>query len=119
MSADTGSVNTKLVAVPLEVPREPEAYRATTHFGQRLRERVPEELRDRLVRDLIEGGTLRGTTDPRNDGKDDVHQYFAFEDRVNGRDWRLVVGVVPAAFIEPTRKHLAVTIIDVGGDSDE
>jgi len=119
MSADTGGVNTKLVAVPLEVPREPEAYRATTHLGQRLRERVPEELRDRLVRGLIEGGTLRGTTDPRNAGKDDVHQYFAFEGRIEGRDWRLVVGVVPAAFVEPRRKHLAVTIIDVSGGVDE
>jgi hypothetical protein len=106
--------NTKRVSVAHPVPREPDAYRATVHFGQRLRGRVPEAQRDSVVRECIEQGELRGTTPPADSDADDVRQYFAFEHCVNGRDWRLVVGIRPAAFrADGSDHHLAVTIMEV------
>jgi hypothetical protein len=46
-----------LVTVPIRPPRDPEQYRATTHFQQMLRDRVPELDRSELPRRIIEDGT--------------------------------------------------------------
>jgi hypothetical protein len=109
--------NTKYAVVDgdrCEVPREPDAYRPTTHFGQRLRERVPSSHRDRIIRECFETGVCRGTTPPSSVDRPGVaFQTFEFEARVTHGDFErvysLVVGVVRDAFRgEP--KHRALTI---------
>jgi len=104
--------NTKHVNVVFEVPRDPEQYRATTHFGQRLRERAPDDKRDSVVRNLIERGRVSGASPTRERGAN-VSQYFKFEQRVHGTDYRMIVGIRREAFVEDGSKHLAVTIMEV------
>lgn len=112
--------NTKRVSVPHPIPRDPGEYQATVHFGQRLRERVPQQLRDRVVRECIERGTCRGEPNPGSiDSSRDVQQAFKFERHIEGEDWIVVVGIVPEAFTEPDVKHLAITVYPVEeGDSN-
>jgi len=124
------TVNTKRVVVDgdvVQVPREPDAYRPTTHFGQRLRERVPAADRDRVVRECFERGVCRGTTPTRSvDRPGEVFQTFEFEARFSesvlmgsetARTYALVVGVVREAFRVPSKKHRVLTIVrrDDGG----
>lgn len=104
--------NTKHVSVAMPVPREPSEYRATTHFGQRLRDRVPEQKRDRAVRETITDGRLVGTGNPIGDDNDRVRQYFKFI----GDGWIVVVGVCDDAFLEESKKHLALTIYPADDD---
>ena len=123
-------VNTKHVTVDgaaVQVPREPDAYRPTTHFGQRLRERVPGDDRDHVVRACFERGVCRGTRPPKGvDRPGEVFQTFEFEARFSAdsligsesaRTYALVVGVVREAFRSPAKKHRALTIVprDGGG----
>ena len=98
--------NTKHVTVDgerYEVPREPDAYRPTTHFGQRVRERVPSSHRDRIIRECFAAGVCRGTTPPSSVDRPGVaFQTFEFEARIlignSSRVFSLVVGVVRDAF---------------------
>ena len=99
-----------------EVPREPDAYRPTTHFGQRVRERVPAAHRDRIIRECFEAGVCRGTTPPRSVDRPGVaFQTFEFEARIlignSSRVFSLVVGVVRDAFRD-RGKHRALTIYE-------
>ena len=99
-----------------EVPREPAAYRPTTHFGQRVRERVPAAHRDRIIRECFEHGVCRGTTPPSSlDRPGAVFQTFEFEARIligfSSRAFSLVVGVVRDAF-RGSAKHRALTIYE-------
>ena len=111
--------NTKHVVVDgdrHEVPREPDAYRPTTHFGQRVRERVPSSHRDRIIRECFEAGVCRGTTPPSSvDRPGAVFQTFEFEARIlignSSRAFSLVVGVVRDAF-RGSAKHRALTIYE-------
>ena len=111
--------NTKHVTVDgetYEVAREPDAYRPTTHFGQRVRERVPAAHRDRIIRECFETGVCRGTTPPRSvDQPGAVFQTFEFEARIlignSSRAFSLVVGVVRDAF-RGSAKHRALTIYE-------
>lgn len=104
--------NTKFASVPYPIPREPRAYEATIHFGQRLKERVPPADRNRAVRDTIRFGTLRGAADPPELARpEDVCAYFQFD----GEEWTIVVGIVPEA-VWGDRKHRAITIYEREGD---
>ena len=111
--------NTKHVTVDgetYEVPREPDAYRPTTHFGQRVRERVPSSHRDRIIRECFEAGVCRGTTPPSSvDRPGAVFQTFEFEARIlighSSRVFLLVVGVVRDAF-RGSAKYRALTIYE-------
>jgi hypothetical protein len=107
--------NTKHVQIAFEVPRDPEQYRATTHFGQRAKSRVPDHLRDRVIRECIERGRCRGTTRTfAEEKRAGVKQYYAFEREIREREWRVVVGIRPVAFRNSDERHLAVTIMEVG-----
>lgn len=113
MTDDTDPI-TKQVPVPFDVPRDPEAYRATIHFGQRLRERVPEFKRDRVVRETIHHGDQHGATPPQSVGEHDrVVQHF----RIVHDSWTVVVGICPDAFRREDRKHLAMTIYEEDSDA--
>ena len=124
------TANTKQVVVDgdaRDIPRDPNRFRPTTHFGQRLRERVPAADRDRVVRECFERGVCRGTTPARSvDRPGVVFQTFEFEARFSesaligsetARTYALVVGVVREAFRNPRKKHRALTIVrrDDGG----
>jgi len=98
---------TKQVAVPMDLPRDPEEYRATVHFGQQIKQRVPDHHQDMAVRETIEFGDHKGSYHPDGVKKFDyVLQYF----KVIGETWTVVVGIIPKAFLDPETKHLAVTI---------
>ena len=110
MSTDT-EPNVKHAAVPMPVPRDPGEYMASTHLGMRLRERVPEHLRSRVIRECIEEGVCRGTTPPRDlDDEFDIFQSFAFEKAIGHVEWRVIVGVRPRAFVDDDVKHVALTV---------
>ena len=113
--------NTKHVVVDgetYEVPREPGAYRPTTHFGQRVRERVPSSHRDRIIRECFETGVCRAATPPTSVDRPGVaFQCFEFEARIlignSSRVFSLIVGVVRDAF-RGRGKHRALTIYEPG-----
>ena len=111
--------NTKHVTVDgetYEVPREPDAYRPTTHFGQRVRERVPSSHRDRIIRECFAAGVCRGPPPPTSVDRPGVaFQTFEFETRTlignSSRVFSIVVGVVRDAF-RGSAKHRALTIYE-------
>jgi len=97
-----------LVTVPVAVPREPAAYRPTVHFGQRLKDRVPEHDRDALPRRLIEDGAVSRV--PEHPHAPDARgTLVAFIDEIAGETWTLIVSLRPGAFIRDG-KHGAVSI---------
>ena len=100
-----------LVTVPVAPPRDPPTYRATAHFQQRLKERVPEYLRDslpgRLIKDgrVVRAGEYRPGTGP---GKGTP---VAFSAEIDGEKWTLIAALRPDAFgREGDRKHAALTV---------
>ena len=98
-----------LVTVPVAPPRDPPTYRATAHFQQRLKERVPEYLRDslpgRLIKDgrVVRAGEYRPGTGP---GKGTP---VAFSAEIDGETWTLVAALRPDAFARDG-KHAALTV---------
>jgi len=112
------SPNIKHVNLSVPVPLDPSQYRPTVHFGQRLRERVPDGIQDDVIEDCIREGGCHGVS-PRKcedniDEHEDVVQFFGFDGRLNGRHWRVVVGLREAAYLDRGREHLAVTVYEVG-----
>ena len=97
-----------LVTVPVAVPRDPPAYRATHHFQQPLNERVPEHRRGTLPRGLIEAGHVSraGEYRPNGSGKGTP---VAFSDEIAGETWTLIVALRPRAFGRDG-KHAALTV---------
>lgn len=112
----SSGANTKYVQLAVPVPRDPEQYRTTTHFGQRLRDRVPEDIQGRVVAECITEGRCHGTT-PRDAeaDRDDIVQTFGFDHHLEGRHWRVVVGLRERAFLSRGREHLALTVYEVDG----
>ena len=110
-----------LVTVPVVPPRDPAAYRPTVHFGQRLKDRVPEHDRDALPRRLIEDGAVHRVTDHPH-ATDAQGALVAFIDEIAGETWTLIVSLRPGAFTREG-KHGAVSIYrgrpDDDPDSDE
>jgi len=94
------------------VPREPSAYRATTHFQQRAKERLGDSKRSAIIRSCITHGECYGTTPPRSDDHE-VKQYFAF----HWQRWRVIVGIRSVALCDPDKKHYAVTVMEVHDDA--
>jgi len=102
-----------LVEVPVRPPREPAAYRATTHFQQSLRDRVPELDRSVLPRRVIQNGTAtRQVTDDDALDLSEGGTPIAFTETVAGGPWTVVVALRPEAFADHTgdRLHRALTI---------
>ena len=123
----TPSTARDLVTVPVAVPRDAQAYRATAHFQQRLKERVPEFQRASLPGRLIEDGrvTRAGEYRPNGTGKGTP---VAFTDEIVGETWTLIAALRPDAFgREGDRKHAALTVYrgapeqppETAGDSRE
>lgn len=113
MSETETQPNTKHVSVPLEVPRDPEQYRATTHFSQRLRDRLPDRDWDYAIGETIRRGELRGASPPVDVDDSEVCQSFSFQ----LKEIELVVGIRPVAFTDPGELHLALTIYEVDDES--
>ena len=114
-----------LVTVPVQPPRDPGEYRATTHFQQNLRDRVPELDRSELPRRIIEDGTA--TRQLSLDALDLSvgGAPVAFTEGVDGDPWTVVVALRPEAFVDADRLHRALTIYqgtpshEDGGATDE
>lgn len=111
-SRETGATGEQLVEVPVRPPRNPSMYRPTDHFLQRLRERVPKHDRDILPERLLrEGDVERRPGDPRAD-PDEAHDgaVVAFTATVRDKPWTLVVALRPAAFLNESSKHRALSV---------
>ena len=98
-----------LVTVPVAVPRDPPTYRATAHFQQRLKERVPEYLRDSLPGRLIEDGRVTRAGEYRPGTGPGKGTPVAFSDEIDGDTWTLIVALRPRALIR-NGTHAALTI---------
>ena len=105
-----------LVEVPVAPPRDPAAYRPTVHFGQRLKDRVPEHDRDALPRRLIEDGAVHRVPDHPHT-TDAQGALVAFIDEIAGETWTLIVSLRPGAFTRDG-KHGAVSIYRGRPDDD-
>ena len=107
---DTETKNT--VTIPVAPPRDPEAYRATDHFRNRLRERVDDHRRDTLPAELIREGRVRrapataGDVPEREQGATVAFSTAA----ATGRPWTFIAALRPIAFAEPDQRHRAITI---------
>lgn len=113
MSTDAPALaDGELVTVPIQPPRDPAAYRATTHFKQSLRDRVPRHDRGLLPREIIERGTPdRQVTDrDRLELDDGRGTPVAFTAAINGESWTMIVALRPEAFADDDRRHRALTI---------
>jgi len=98
-----------LVTVPVAVPRTPPSYRATTHFQQRLKERVPEHLRDSLPRRLIEDGRVNVAGEYRPGTGPGKGTPVAFSDEIGGETWTLIAALRPRALTRDGT-HAALTV---------
>lgn len=100
------------VTIPVAPPRSPEAYRATDHFRNRLRERVDDHRRDALPAELIREGRVRRVPATA----DDVPEHergacVAFSTATaTGRAWTLIAALRAVAFASDDERHRAVTI---------
>lgn len=125
MSADvdadaTGTVarsapSTLSVPVALPIPRDPSAYAPIFHFEKRRRYRKAPRIKDWIVEECIEEGVCYGPSevDPTEANVTDEVLRARFERTVwtegEDHDFRVVVGIVPAAFVDPERSHLLIT----------
>ena len=98
-----------LVTVPVAPPREPRAYRATSHFQQRLKERVPEYLRDSLPGQLIEDGAVSRAGEYRPGTGPGKGTPVAFSDEIGGETWTLIAALRPRALTRDGT-HAALTV---------
>lgn len=86
------------------IPRDPGAYRPTTHFLQRRYYRDPPPT-GAVLRYLFANGTLHES--PRAD----ADNAYIFATELDGQEWRLVVGLDPEAFERDGAKHDVLTAI--------
>ena len=124
--------DTETVTVPVAPPRDPSVYRATTHFRNRLRERVDDADREHLPRTLIEDGRVSRVVDHDDADVPDGERGTTIAFTTTGpraRPWTLVAALRPVAFdVARDERHRALTIFqgtptrradgdDAGGDS--
>jgi hypothetical protein len=107
---DSTDTDKQTVTIPILPPRDPEAYRSTTHFGTRLRERVPENYRPTLPATLIrEGRIYRLDIDSVEVGSNGAVVAFTTTGPKQ-RPWTLIAGLLPAAFSNEDERHRVITI---------
>ena len=114
-TADDGrtAYDAETVTVPVAPPRDPSAYRATTHFRNRLRERVDDADRDHLPRTLIEDGRVSRVVDHDDAAVPDGERGTTIAFTTTGpraRPWTLVAALRPVAFADADEHHRALTI---------
>jgi hypothetical protein len=98
-----------LVTVPVAVPRDPPSYRATAHFQQRLKQRVPEHLRDSLPGRLIEDGRVNVAGEYRPGTGPGKGTPVAFSDEIGGDTWTLIAALRPRALVRDGT-HAVLTV---------
>jgi len=100
----------ELVEIPVLPPRTPSCYRPTTHFKQRLRERVPGRHHGPVPAKLIEDG--RTQRRPWGAPVDLVEpgQPVAFTDKVDGKTYTVIAALRPAGFCSSDMTHDLLTV---------
>jgi hypothetical protein len=97
-------------AIP-DIPREPDAYRATNHFVNRLKQRVDEAFQPSLPATLIQDGTIRRLKPDCGNNRRECHAKVAFVSTgPKQRAWTLVAGLRHEAYYNPKQCHRAITV---------
>jgi hypothetical protein len=95
----------------LRVPREPDAYRVTNHFLNRLKQRVDEAFQPSLPATLIQDGTIRRLKPDCGNNRRECHTKVAFVSTgPKQRAWTLVAGLRHEAYYNQRECHRAITI---------
>lgn len=98
-----------LVEIPVYPPRSLDCYRPTTHFGQRLRSRVPDRHHGPVPRDIISDGTV--ARQPLNhDRKNEPGHPVAFTGYVDQQQYTVTVALHPDAYCDPDTVHELLTV---------
>jgi hypothetical protein len=106
MSSESAPPEEPRYTLSLTPPRQPEAYRITDHFRQRLKRRKNPTITGDIVRRCIEDGQLKRTQ---------VSHHFFFELQLDYR-FRVVVALRDEAFLEQEEKHRALSVYAVDSD---
>jgi hypothetical protein len=109
-TSDRRSTDTQqTVTIPIVPPRDPEAYRITSHFRNRLRQRVPDAFQPSLPANLIrDGRILRLETDAETQSHGAVVAFTTTGPKQ--RPWTLIAGLRAEAFNSEDEHHRVVTI---------
>jgi len=102
---------------PRPVPRDPEAYRSTNHYINRLKQRVPEDLQSDIAARCVKRGVLKAKT-RAGEADGNAWQDFAFYRKIDDQPWCLIVAIVPQAYESEMVKHAAKTIYPLDQESD-
>jgi len=95
----------------LQVPREPDAYRVTNHFLNRLKQRVDEAFQPSLPATLIQDGTIKRLKPDCGKNRRECHAKVAFSTTgPKQRVWTLVAGLRHEAYYNQRECHRAITI---------
>jgi hypothetical protein len=125
--ANHEGTETQTVTIPVEPPRDPSEYRSTTHFTQRLKQRVAAEYSEfSLPGELIREGrvTLLEEYDSEAITAEDYGSVIALTTTgPKQRPWTLIAALRPPAFGSDDELHRAITIYQgtpptAGGDRD-
>lgn len=106
-------IDSQETAAMPHIPREPEAYRVTNHFVNRLKQRVDEAWHPSLPATLIQDGTLTRLKPEAPTGKNcyECETKVAFSSTdPKQRVWTLVAGLRHEAYIHDDECHRAITI---------
>jgi hypothetical protein len=108
-TSDRSTDTQQTVTIPVIPPRDPESYRITSHFRNRLRQRVPDAFRPSLPANLIrDGRILRLETDAETQSHGAVVAFTTTGPKQ--RPWTLIAGLRAEAFNSADEHHRVVTI---------
>jgi len=117
MTTSPSSADDDLVEIPVRPPRDLDRYQSTTHFIQRLRERVPDHHQGPVPREIIESGRVTRRPWSSDDGLAAPGQPVAFTGEVDGDRYTVIVALRPSGYRSPETTHEVVTVYE-GDPSD-
>jgi hypothetical protein len=99
-----------LVEIFVRPPRDLDRYQTTTHFGQRLRERVPERHHGPVPKEIITDGRVTRRPWSGDNELDEPGHPVAFTGRVDGKRYTVIVALRPSGYRSPDTTHDIITV---------